>query len=232
MDAQFWQQKWDEGKIGFHQEEVNKRLVTFWPDVITAATAHSGNEKSCIFVPLCGKSLDMLWLHQQGHAVLGIELSQKAVQAFFDDNQLACEKDEIDGFQRFTGSGKANGLTLLAGDFFKLTPPMVAHCNTLYDRAATIAMPPDMRGDYTGHLAMLMRPGSRGLLVTISYDQSQMDGPPFSVTDGNVRELLSKNFDVTELAHHSGPERVGNLAERGLETLDERVYLLSRKPPN
>ena len=231
MDAQYWQQKWDEGKIGFHQEQVNKRLVTFWPDVITVDTDHSGKESSCIFVPLCGKSLDMLWLHQQGHAVFGIELSTIAVQAFFDDNQLGYERDNIDGFERFKGSGKADGITLLAGDFFKLTPSMVAHCHAVYDRAATIAMPPDMRGDYTGHLATLMRPGSRGLLVTISYDQSRMDGPPFSVTDDNIRKLLSKNFDLAELAHYSGPERVGNLAERGLETLDERVYLLSRKPP-
>ena len=232
MDAQYWQQKWDEGKIGFHQKQVNKQLVTFWPDVITADADQPGNANSCIFVPLCGKSLDMLWLHQQGHAVFGIDLSTKAVQGFFDDNQLRYKKDEVDGFQRFTGSGEADGITLLAGDFFKLTPPMVSHCNILYDRAATIAMPPAMRGDYTGHLAMLMRPGSRGLLVTISYDQSRMDGPPFSVTDDNLRDLLGKSFDLAELAHHSGPERVGNLAERGLETLDERVYLLSRKSPD
>lgn len=232
MEAQYWRQKWDEGKIGFHQAEVNKRLVTFWPNVTAEPVYHQNGEKACIFVPLCGKSLDMLWLHEQGHSVLGIDLSAKAVQAFFDDNQLSCQRDEIDGFQRFKGLGSAEGITLLAGDFFNLTSSMVSNCVAVYDRAALIAMPPDMRGDYASHLAMLMRPGSRGLLLAISYDQSRMQGPPFSVTDDNLRSLLSSDFSLRELAHYGGPERVGNLAERGLETLDERVYLLTRKPQN
>ena len=233
MDAQFWQQKWAEEKIGFHQTEVNKRLVTYWPQVmrnaLTQTGDHSASAKSCVFVPLCGKSLDMLWLHEQGHQVLGVELSTRAAKAFFEENGLEFEQTDVDGFTWFTGFNHAKGITLMAGDFFQMTAMHTRKCTALYDRASMIAMKPDMRADYTRQLAMLTPSNSRGILLTISYDQSRMQGPPFSVSDEIARSLLNENFQIEELAHYSGPERVGNLAERGLETLDERVYLLTRK---
>ena len=180
-------------------------------------------------MPLCGKSLDMLWLHAQGFEVLGIELSVDAVKAFFSDNALTFEQTREGEFECFSGTGAANGLTLLAGDFFALTPEHTAKCCTFYDRASLIAMNPAMRADYAQHLVTLMPEASQGLLIAISYDQSAMQGPPFSVSDENVRHLLGDGFEITELAHYGGPERVGNLRDRGLETLDERVYLLMRK---
>jgi thiopurine S-methyltransferase len=160
---------------------------------------------------------------------VGIDLSALALEDFFLENKLSYEKDDIDGFVRFTGTQDAKGITLLAGDYFSLKPSMTAHCQALYDRAALIAMPNTMRADYVDHLVTLMPTASHGLLLAIAYDQSLMHGPPFSVSDEHVRTLLHTGFDVNELAHYSGPERVGNLADRGLETLDERVYLLSRK---
>ena len=231
MEAKFWHQIWNEGKIGFHQSEINKRLIKFWPMVAgkSAGSESIAAAQSCVFVPLCGKSQDIYWLHQQGHQILGIDLSEKAVQAFFDDNQLACKRDEIDGFVRFTGTGDADGITLLAGDFFALQPSTTAHCSAFYDRAALVAMPEAMRAHYAEHLVTLVPTESHGLLLAIAYDQARMQGPPFSVSDENLRVLLRDGFDIHELAHFSGPERVGNLAKRGLETLDERVYLLSRK---
>ena len=233
MDAQYWQQKWAEEKIGFHQTEVNKRLVKYWPQAMQNATDQSvqvsAAAKPCVFVPLCGKSLDMLWLHEQGHQVLGVELSTRAARAFFEENDLEFEQTDVNGFACFSGTAHAKGITLMAGDFFEMTAAHTRECTALYDRASMIAMKPDMRADYARQLAMLMPGNSRGILLTISYDQSRMQGPPFSVTDDVARSLLHETFQIQELAHYSGPERVGNLAERGLETLDERVYLLTRK---
>lgn len=235
MEAQYWQHAWDEGKIGFHQSKVNTRLVKYWSHAIHTTNEPplsdlaSETEKSCVFVPLCGKSLDMLWLHQQGHQVLGVDLSAIAAKAFFEENSLEFEQTAEDGFTYFTGTANAKGITLMAGDFFQMTAEHTQKCTALYDRASMIAMTPDMRADYARRLAMLMPCNSRGILLTISYDQSRMQGPPFSVSDENARSLLSENFLIDQLEHYSGHERLGNLAKRGLETLDERVYLLTRK---
>ena len=221
MQAEFWLDKWSDDKIGFHQDQVNKRLQEHWASLNLA-------EGSPVFVPLCGKSLDMLWLHNAGHPVLGVELSEKAVKAFFAENDLPYEHRRGERFDIYMGTLHAQGVVLMVGDFFALTPAELAHCHGFYDRAAMIAMGDDLRARYATHLGQCLAVGTKGLLVTIEYDQSRMNGPPFSVSDDNARTLLNSHFDIAELAHHSGPERLGNLADRGLETLDERVYLLTR----
>ncbi|MFK7997537.1 MAG: thiopurine S-methyltransferase [Granulosicoccus sp.] len=227
MDAQYWHQKWAEEKIGFHQDVINKRLISYWSQL--SPSTQAADKRNCVFVPLCGKSLDMLWLHEQGHHVLGVELSEKAAQAFFNDNHLDVEPRTDGQFTIYSGVGHADGITIMVGDFFALTPEQCKFCVAFYDRAAMIAMAPDMRKRYAHQLAALMPVDSMGLLLTISYDQKLMQGPPFSVTDENVQELLDNTFNINELARYTGPERLGNLKERGLETLDERVYLLQRK---
>ncbi len=221
MEAAYWQKAWSEDRIGFHQKNVNSRLVKYWPKLELSGPVP-------VFVPLCGKSTDMLWLHEQGHPVMGVELSAKAAEAFFCDNELEYSIKEQSGFTVFEGIKAAAGLDIWAGDFFSLSPEHVAKCGAYFDRAAMIALPDALRADYCSHLANLMKATSAGLLLTITYDQSLMNGPPHSVTDENVRKLLGNAFDICTLEHYSGAERLGNLAKRGLETLDERVYLLKR----
>ena len=221
MQASYWQEKWAEGKIGFHQTRVNGRLEAHWPALGLAADEP-------VFVPLCGKSLDLLWLHERGHPVLGVELAGKAVQAFFDENALAYERRTDGAFERYSGTGKAGGIELLVGDFFGLGAADLDGCGAFYDRASLIAMDDGLRARYARHLGRIVRPGAAGLLLAIDYDQAKMQGPPFAVPDAVVHDLLGTDFTVDELAHYGGPERVGNLAERGLDTLDERVYRLRR----
>ena len=223
MHADFWHERWAADRIGFHQERVNKRLEELWPGLgIDPATP--------VFVPLCGKSLDMLWLHERGHPVFGVDLSEIACEAFFTENALPFERREIERGVEFTGTGAASGVRLLAGDFFALAPEDVEHAHALYDRAALIAMPPELRGDYARQLVDLVPLATRGLVIAIEYDEAKMQGPPFSVPDAEVRELLGGNFELEELSHRSGPDRLGNLAERGLDALEERVYGVTRIP--
>lgn len=223
MEAAYWQNAWSENRIGFHQQNINKRLQQHWPDLNLP-------DNCPVFVPLCGKSQDLLWLHAQGHPITGVELSSEAIQSFFIENNLPYTHKKEEDFEVFNGADIAEGITLLAGDFFKLTPEHLEHCRAFYDRASLIAMPPAMRADYAAHMGRLMHSDSRGLLIAIEYDQSRMKGPPFSVSDDNVHELMSHTFDISELACFSGPERLGNLAKRGLETLEERIYLLTGHP--
>ncbi|MBX2878574.1 MAG: thiopurine S-methyltransferase [Granulosicoccus sp.] len=223
MDSSFWHRKWSEGQIGFHQTVFNKRLTAFWSDVL------AGADPGKVFVPLCGKSSDMLWLHQRGHDVVGIELSEKAVSAFFTENNLSAESDNVDGITSYTGTEQARGIRLMVADYFALRPQHLQECMTFYDRASLIALPEAMRPDYARQLAALMPAGSRGLLLSIAYNEAQMKGPPFSVSDEKVRDLLGQWFTIEQLARFNGPQHVGNLAKRGLESLDERVYLLVRR---
>ncbi len=220
MEAEFWQERWTSNKIGFHQQKINSRLKKYWPEIKVPA----GGE---VFVPLCGKSLDMLWLQQQGYSVVGIELSEKAVVAFFEENGLTFERQQLENLQAFIGTGEAKGIRLYCGDLFDLSADNVKNVCAFYDRAALVAMPPDLRTQYAGHLANILPSDTVGLLISMNYDASKMQGPPFSVDDAAVRALLSNRFNIQELSQSDGPEILGDLARRGLDTVEERVYRLA-----
>ena len=153
MDASYWHEKWAEDRIGFHQDRPNRRLVEHWPALDLAPGTP-------VFVPLAGKSLDMLWLHERGHPVLGVELSEKAVRAFFDENALAHERRPDGPFERFSGTGDATGIELLVGDFFALTADDLAGVGALYDRASLIAMDDGFRARYAAHLGAIVPSGT------------------------------------------------------------------------
>ena len=116
------------------------------------------------------------------------------------------------------------------GDFFALEPLDLANVVAVYDRASLIALPPAMRERYAQHLAMLLNPGCQILLISMDYDESKMKGPPFSVDEKEVRQLFEEKFSIQRIGYSSGPDIVGNLADRGLDTLTEKVYVMKRKP--
>lgn len=221
MNPEKWHANWREGRVGFHQERFNSRLVQFWPTLELCSDAS-------VLVPLCGKSLDMLYLHEAGYGVVGVELSEIAAEAFFDENQLTYKRQDTGNLQEFTGTGKAAGLRLLTGDIFDLSTSQIGPVNAFYDRAALIALPNDMRTRYVQKLASLLPPEAIGLLISIIYDPSKMKGPPFSVPDEEVQALFADNFELLEIDRSNGPERLGNLADRGLDSMEERVYRLTR----
>lgn len=218
MHHDFWLDRWQQGRTGFHQFDINDDLTRWWPQL-------SVPDGGRVLVPLCGKSRDMLWLRQQGHPVLGVELSEIAVRAFFEENRLDCRQSG----KRYDALEPATGLSLIAGDFFALARAETDDIAGFYDRAALVALPRDMRQRYVNHLAELLSPGTPGLLVTMAYDQAAMQGPPFSVTDDEVATLLAEHFIIECLSIRDGPEALGKFAERGLDWLEERVYRLERR---
>ena len=188
MKANFWHDMWNSGKVGFHQADVNHYLITHWSKLRL-----QGNEN--VLVPLCGKSLDMIWLTEQGHTVLGVELNPKALTEFLAENNIAAESIE----QANHCGYKMPDMTLLCGDFFHLTAEQCADIHIVYDRAALVALPPEMRKQYVAHLQQILPKGSQFLLVTMEYEQSQMSGPPFSVPEPEVLELFSPFASVTKV---------------------------------
>lgn len=217
MDAQFWHTRWARGEIGFHQAEVNAWLRQYWP-VLGLGIGQR------VFVPLAGKSLDMLWLREQGVEVIGIELSEKAVQAFFEENGLRAECGEHRAMRYY----QAPGIRLYCGDFFQLDAHALRGAQGVYDRAALIALPPAMRPAYVRHLRGMLTPGTRWLLVSFEYPQGEMDGPPFSVEPGELQDLLAEGFELSLLRRESILEREPRWRTRGLSRLSEAVYCLRR----
>ena len=215
MQPEFWHKKWESNQIGFHQPEVNPYLQRHWPDLAIPAQAR-------VLVPLCGKSLDLLWLAGRGYQVLGVELSEKAVEDFFLGQQLQPQISEQGDFKIY----RAGAIELWCGDFFLLTAADVAGCTALYDRAAVIALPPSMRERYAAHLQGLL-PACRGLLVTLDYDQSQMPGPPFSVDDAEVQRLLGRVWRVEMLEEQDVLGDSWKFVQAGVTRLEERVYRIS-----
>ena len=218
MESEFWHRKWHENQIGFHQEKVNSRLIKHW------SSLDLGN-KGKVLVPLCGRSEDMLWLADQGHEVLGVELSALACEDFFRLHAVTPEVSAVDGFTVY----HHDNIALWAGDFFSLTIEHVQDVVAVYDRAALIALPAEMRSQYAEHLASILPANTETLLITMKYDQQKMKGPPFSVSQEEVKQLYSDGFVIDQLAESFGPDIVGNLKQRGLDTLEETVFRLTGK---
>lgn len=217
MDISFWHDRWKQNEIGFHQAGFNSHLQEFWPSLgLTAA--------SRVFVPLCGKSRDLLWLRTQGHSVLGVEVSPIAVSDFFQENRLTTNVTRDGPFEVW----EADGLTIMCGDFLALTPDQLADTHAVFDRASLIALPPDMRARYAAHMATILPPSATLLLITMEYPTGGMQGPPFSVEENEVRKLYERRFRVTSLLRKDILAENPRFRERGLTSLHEHVYLMNR----
>jgi thiopurine S-methyltransferase len=216
MQPEFWHKRWASNQIGFHLPEVNPHLQRFWP-------ALGLEEGARVLVPLCGKSLDLLWLAHLGHEVLGIELSEKAVEDFFAEHQFDPDISEQGPFKVY----RAGSIELWCGDFFELTAGDVADCSGLYDRAALIALPSAMREQYAAHLIRILPKDSLGLLITLDYDQAQMDGPPFAVLDDEVQRLFGDVWALKILEDQDVLGESWKFLEAGVTRLEERVYRIS-----
>lgn len=217
MRARFWHERWQQNQIGFHQGETNPYLQTYWPKLNLAPD-------STVFVPLCGKSIDMLWLRTQEYRVLGIELSPIAVKDFFTENGLEPQITQRGSFELW----EVDGLKILLGDFFQLTAADLADCHSIYDRASLIALPPDMREHYVTHLQQIAA-GKPSLLITLEYDQTITGGPPFSVSSAEVASYYADQYQIERLAQIDISQTQHGIIAKGVKKLHEAVYWLQPK---
>lgn len=216
MEKEFWLERWEKEEIGFHQNETNPYLSQYWQDLHPA----HGSE---VFVPLCGKSLDMLWLRKQGHRVLGVELSPIAVEAFFKENGYTPQHVTGPRFE----SCEANDILILCGDFFTLEKGDLALVSAVYDRASLVALPPPMRERYARHLVSILPAGTQILLITFDYPQAEMSGPPFAVSVEEVGALYRAHAEVRLLAQLGTLAQNPRFRERGLTRMQENIFLLT-----
>ncbi len=217
MQASFWIEKWKKSEIGFHQSDFETNLMQFW----SRLSLKPGEQ---VFVPLCGKSLDMLWLAGQGHQVIGVELSPLACEAFFAENKLTPRCFREGAFEVWS----AGEIRILQGDFFDLRNEHLADCAGVYDRASLVALPPEMRERYVRHLTAILPAAAEILLVTMEFDQAQRPGPPFAVSEVEVRKLYEPACEVQLLHAQDSFSAQSLLARQGLTTLEEKVYWIVR----
>jgi thiopurine S-methyltransferase len=203
MEAPFWHERWAKHEIGFHMPTPHAALERYWRSLQLAAGSR-------VFVPLAGKSLDLVWLARAGYQVVGIELSPVAVAEF-----RAEHPSEI-------------AIDLRCGDFFDLTPDTLGPVDAIFDRASLVALPPAMRSDYVAHITALSKPATQTLLVTMEYDQCQMRGPPHAVLESEVQALYGARHDIETLERIEVLADYPRMIERGVTALAERVYRLTR----
>ena len=216
MQHEFWHQRWQENQIGFHSPDFNPQLERFWPSLRLAPNSR-------VFVPLCGKSKDMLWLLAQDFQVTGVELSPLAVEAFFAENHLHPTLRQHGEFL----IREINGLQIYCGDFFGLSMQDAGQIEAVYDRAALVALPAEMRLDYATKLSALLQPGAQILLVAFAYPQHEMPGPPFSVQEDEVDLLFHSFCNIELLTSEDLLQRELRFKQRGVSSMLEQVYRLS-----
>jgi thiopurine S-methyltransferase len=190
MDFNFWNERWSTGRIGFHEQTVNADLERF---VGHLYDPHATG----VLVPLCGKSYDLTFLSERFQRVVGVEFVETAVQSYFEERGLSPLQTRVDDVAIYS----AERVSLVAGDFHAVTLEHTGPLNRAFDRASIIALPPDVRPRYAAHLASLMPPGGRILMVTLSYDAGAYDGPPFSVSTDEVHALYDGVCDIERLDH-------------------------------
>ena len=217
MEPQFWHRRWGRGEIGFHQSAVDRHLEQHWPALGLASDCR-------VFVPLCGKSLDLLWLLRHGHSVAGVELSAVALESFCLENGIPARRRTLDRFDLY----EAERLALYRGDFFELSCELLKHFSAVYDRAALISWKPELRARYVAHMTALSNPGTQTLLICMEYPEAQMSGPPFSVTTDEVERLYASDHTIQLLSKEDVLANEPRLRSRGLTELHEVCYRLTR----
>jgi len=216
MDPDFWHERWARDEIGFHRREYNAHMTAFLHRLGLPPGGH-------VLVPLCGKSLDLLWLHRQGYAVTGIEISRKAIEAFFGENDLSFERGEIGRVPCY----RNERLALWCTDFFAFDWSRIEPIDGVYDRASLVALPRGMRREYARVLLRQLPPRTPVLLITLDYPQGEMRGPPFAVSRAEVERLYGDHWRIEEIHVEDCLAEEPRMRKKGLSRLHERVYLLN-----
>ena len=219
MERDFWISRWQEGRTGFHQDRITPLLEVHWNRVEAPDGAH-------VFVPLAGKSHDMQWLVSQGHPVLGAELSPMAIEQFF------AEYAQGEPAVQHTAYGieySAANITMIEGDVFDLDAQRLADCDAVFDRAAIIALPTELRSRYAREVYAQLPTGCRGLMITLEYPQHEKNGPPFAVSETEIRDLFEPQWDVSVLERRDILAREPGFLAEGVTALSTVAYRLVKR---
>ena len=218
--AEFWLKRWTDGIIHFHQEKIEAMLARF-PAVTNEV----------VLVPLCGKTKDMVHFAELGNQVIGAELSLTACESFFVENQIAYERRSIPGFVVF----QSKSITIYCGDFFSLPLNLLQNVTLIYDRAALIALPTNLRIRYAELIINIAKNCSNSLgsfkiyLISLEYAAKKPDLPPFSVGAAEIEALYGKRFKIEKLVSEKDILYSPTTETTEPQPATESAYLLTQK---
>ncbi|WOH37840.1 thiopurine S-methyltransferase [Thalassotalea fonticola] len=215
MKQQFWHDCWDNTHIGFHQDELQPLLVEYFPNLLEP-------QDSRVFVPLCGKTSDLFFFADR-FKVIGNELSAVACRDFFQENQLIPKIQETMSFNIY----QQGNIELYQGDFFALSPEQFQPFDWIYDRAALIAFPQDMRIEYVQHIKHFIKANTRVFLLTLEFPQEEMSGPPFSVDENEVMRLF-KDYKILKKTQRDLTGQKFARRKFPVTKLIEKLYIISK----
>jgi thiopurine S-methyltransferase len=219
MEPDFWLERWRNDEIGFHQRSHNPWLMRFWPCLDVPREA-------AVFVPLCGKSLDMRWLEARGHRVYGVDLSELAIRAYFAEGGETWERVRSD--YAYVDGFVGPRAVLYCGNLLDVAAPDIPGTQAVFDRAALIALPPPMRARYADHLLRVVPEGARMLLITLEYRQELVSGPPFAVFEDEVQQLYGARCRVERLDAWPATALPPKFAELGSAGVREVGYKITK----
>ena len=185
METSYWQQKWEKNEIAFHQSEANPLLVKYFNELSLA-------KNSRVFLPLCGKTLDISWLLFNGYRVVGAELSKTAIEQLFTELDVEPKISVVGEMAHYS----AKNIDIFVGDIFDLSSNMLGKVDAIYDRAALVALPEKIRSRYTTHLMEITGKAPQ-LLICYEHDQNLMECPPFSINKEEVNQHYKDKYDLT-----------------------------------
>ena len=208
-----WESRWHEDRIGFHLKEVNPYLIRFSDQLL-----HENPDR--LFVPLCGKTLDLCWLTKKTKKVIGIELVSKAVREFFAENNIDYFLQQDEALQKFS----SKSIDIYLGDFFDLNPEQTSSFKAIYDRASIVAIEKPERREYVDHLISFLDQAGPILLITLEYNQNQMEGPPYSVPAEEIENLFAPFASLKLL--ETSDILDARFRNKGLTSLFEHAFLI------
>jgi len=210
-----WLEFWEKNEINWHSDVVTQELE----EHLGLLKLEPGDK---VFFPLCGKSLDMIYILNQGFSVIGVELSEIGIKQFFHENSLDFTISSVGEFNLYS----AKNIEIYCGDFFSLTSKHLYGVKAVFDRKSLIALDQNLRQKYVKHLNDIISLGVRILLVTLHYPKHQMSGPPFSVDKSEVESLFSMAFKYQELKCFDDIENGSKLARSGIDYIENAAYCL------
>lgn len=218
MNISYWKNRWEKGNTGWHMDQVYPLLPKLWPQLNLSTNAK-------VLVPLCGKSVDLLWLQENFH-VIGIEVSAKAIKEFERNSSLPFTCTNRKGHTVF----EANSIEIWKDDFLNISPNTIGKVDAIYDKAALIALPPEVRKKYIPHLQSFCNLHTKILLQAFEYEQEEMQGPPFSVSQKELSTCFSSDFEIKLLYEKSKLDEFEKFKERGITSyFIEKVYQIYPK---
>ncbi|XP_078395399.1 putative thiopurine S-methyltransferase isoform X2 [Cetorhinus maximus] len=222
LTLEYWITCWEKQQIGFHLNIVHEMLKKHL-DVLL-----NGRKQIRIFFPLCGKAVDMKWLADQGHTVVGVELSEIAVKQFFTEQNLPYIQEPVPGMPGVDVFKTPEGqISLFRCNIFDLSSLIAGPFDGIWDRGSLQPLNSSDRQRYSKLMITLMAKGCRYLLDTLVCTRSDFDGLPPKISESETRDLFGHACNIQLL--DSSSTLTGKQKLWGLESFIEEVHLITLK---